>query len=57
MKKLFITLTILISASGCGNQQEFSQELWKLKTGDLPYENREKVIDDLVQNHLKEGIV
>src|SRR5690606_30358934 len=53
--KLIYILTILL-VTACGNQQmEFDKEKWN-ERDDMFYANREKMVTDLMKNHLKTGM-
>ena len=53
--KLIYILTILL-VTACGNQHmEFDKEKWN-ERDDMFYTNREKMVTDLMKNHLKTGM-
>ena len=53
--KLIYIFTIFFLTS-CGNQQmEFDKEKWN-ERDDIFYANREKMVSDLMENHLKKGM-
>ena len=54
--KNFITILLFAVIIGCSKKEPFTKEMWKITNGDTPYQNREQVIDDLIDNHLKVGM-
>ncbi len=58
MKKLFIILSVLIVAAGCGDniREPFTKDAWAPQVGPRPYNHRVLVIGDLEKNHLFKGM-
>ncbi|MGS0747374.1 hypothetical protein [Halpernia sp. GG3] len=57
IRRLKLTTVFLIaSLASCGNQQiKFDKEKWN-KRDDIFYAYREKMVADLMENHLKKGM-
>ena len=52
----FISIFLIVLLASCGNQQmEFDKQKWN-ERDDIFYAYREKMVTDLMENHLKKGM-
>jgi hypothetical protein len=53
---IFIMFSVLLFLASCGHKEkQFDKSTWNLRN-DIKYANRESMVADLIENHLREGM-